>query len=137
VPLHCIRYAANVWFSEKVKKASYNVAELITKAKKTSRCRPVIISAGLNKNGANCSGSGSCCEISKVSLSPSAVICRVNDMSGDTELSLKEKLILSKKFSLQIDKSTDIGDHAEFVGNVRYIDSDYTTKNFFGKGLPK
>jgi hypothetical protein len=130
VPLHCIRYAANVRFSEKVRKASYNVAELITKAKNLKA------SASLNKNGANCSGSGSSCEISKVSLSPSAVSCRVNDKPGDTELSLKEKLI-NKKFSLQIDESTDIGDHAELVGNIRYIDSDYTTNNFFGKGLPK
>jgi hypothetical protein len=54
-------------------------------------------------------------------------------MPGDTELSLKEKLI-SKNFCLQTDKNTDIIGLAQLIANIRYVDGDCITNNFLCKG---
>jgi hypothetical protein len=36
-----------------------------------------------------------------------------------------------KKFSLEIHESADISVHAQLIANIRYIDGDTVTSNFF------
>jgi hypothetical protein len=49
-------------------------------------------------------------------------------MLGDT-LSFRERLIFSK-----MDESADICGHAQLIANIKYIDGDSITNNFFCKG---
>jgi hypothetical protein len=55
-------------------------------------------------------------------------------MSGENELSLREKLTFSKNFSLQIDK---FAGNAQRIANIRSVDSDSITDNSLCKGLPE
>jgi hypothetical protein len=43
-------------------------------------------------------------------------------MSNDTELNVKEKLSVSKIFSLQLDESCDISGHGQLIAYIRYIE---------------
>jgi hypothetical protein len=77
-------------------------------------------------------------DISKVPLSHETISRRVGNMSCDNELNLREKVNVSRNFSLQIDESTDISDHAQLIAYIRFVDSDKTVSNFlFCKELPE
>jgi hypothetical protein len=43
-------------------------------------------------------------------------------MSNDIKLNVKEKLSISKIFSLQLDESCDISGHAQLIAHIRYCD---------------
>jgi hypothetical protein len=59
-------------------------------------------------------------------------------MSGDTEVILREKINVRRKFSLQIDESTDISGDTQLITNIQYVDGDIITSNFFScKELPE
>jgi hypothetical protein len=70
-------------------------------------------------------------KISKVPLSAYTISHQVSDISSDTEVILWEKINVSKKFSLQINKSTGISGLAQLIANIRYNDGDIITRNFF------
>jgi hypothetical protein len=69
-------------------------------------------------------------EISIVPLSRETISCRVGDMSCDIELNLREKVNVSRSFSLQIDESADISGHAQLIAYIRFVDSDKIVSNF-------
>jgi hypothetical protein len=50
---------------------------------------------------------------------------------------VKEKLSISKIFSLQLDESCDISGHAQLSAHIRYIEGESLKINFFFcKNLP-
>jgi hypothetical protein len=52
-------------------------------------------------------------------------------MSSDTEVFWGENINVSRIFFLQIDESTYISYHAQLIANIRCIDGDIITSNFF------
>lgn len=59
-------------------------------------------------------------------------------MSTDIENDILEKIRISRKFALQLDKSTDISGHSQLLANVRFVDGDAIRENFlFCKALPE
>lgn len=59
-------------------------------------------------------------------------------MSADIESVILEKILISYKFAMQFDESTDIGGHAELLANVRFVDRDAIRENFlFCKTFPE
>ena len=49
-----------------------------------------------------------------------------------------EKIHISEKFALQLDKCTDISGHAQLLANVRFVDGDSIRENFlFCQALPE
>jgi hypothetical protein len=59
-------------------------------------------------------------------------------MSSDNKVILREKINLSRKFSLQIDESIDISGHAQLIANIRYNNGDLIISSFFFcKELPE
>jgi hypothetical protein len=46
-------------------------------------------------------------------------------MSNDIELNVKEKLSVSKMFSLQLDESCDISGHAQLIAYIRYTEGEF------------
>ena len=63
-------------------------------------------------------------EMSKISLSADTIKRRIADMSSDVLETLITKLKTAKKFSLQIDESTDIKNRAQLISIVRFVDED-------------
>jgi hypothetical protein len=58
-------------------------------------------------------------------------------MSVDIEAAVLGKIKTSGHFSLQLDESTDMSGHAQFLANVRFVDGDRIRENFlFCKPLP-
>jgi hypothetical protein len=70
--------------------------------------------------------------VSEVSVSADTISRPFSDMSRDMDVILREKKNnCRRKFSLQIYESTDISGHAQLIANIRYIDRDTVTSNFF------
>jgi hypothetical protein len=116
--------------SKKVHEASHMVAEGKAKTPRTVAdallmpvCkRTVKIIARLDAASA----------VSEVSLSADTISRPFSDMSRDMDVTLREKKSnRRRKFSLQIYESADISGHPQLIANIRYIDRNTVTSNFF------
>ncbi|XP_067131372.1 zinc finger BED domain-containing protein 5-like [Centruroides vittatus] len=124
--------------SDKVREASYKVAELIVKAKKPHTIAETLLMPVCKEMVKIVLGSEAASEISKIPLSDDTISRRVIEMSSDIEDIMKEKINSSRKFSLQIDESTDISGRAQLLAYIRYIDGNVIATNFFFcKQLPE
>ncbi|XP_069615975.1 SCAN domain-containing protein 3-like [Ranitomeya imitator] len=123
--------------NERALKASYLVAELIAKSKKSHTVAETILpvcKAIVNEM----LGPDAAKEIAKVPLSDNTIARRIDDMSADIETVVLEKVRISKKFALQLDESTDISGHCQLLANVRFVDGEAIRENFlFCKALPE
>ncbi|XP_067132238.1 zinc finger MYM-type protein 6-like [Centruroides vittatus] len=108
-----------VCVSEKVQEASYKVAELTVKAKKPHTIAETLLMPACKEMMKIVLGSKAASEISKIPLSDDTIGRRVIEMSSDIEDIMKEKINSSRKFSLQIDESTDISGHAQLLAYIR------------------
>ena len=52
-------------------------------------------------------------------------------MFVDVDSNIPEKIRISGKLTLQIDKSTDISEHAQLLANVRFVNENVIKENFF------
>ena len=66
----------------------------------------------------------------EVSPSDHTIATRMDGMSKDIEAAVLEKIRISKKFALQLDKSTDISKHSQLLANVRFVDESVIRENF-------
>ncbi|XP_069591670.1 SCAN domain-containing protein 3-like [Ranitomeya imitator] len=124
--------------NERALKASYLVAELIAKSKKSHTVAETLILPACKAIVNEMLGPDAAKEIAKVPLSDNTIARRIDDMSADIETVVLEKVRISKKFALQLDESTDISGHCQLLANVRFVDGEAITENFlFCKALPE
>ncbi|KAM9320399.1 zinc finger BED domain-containing protein 5-like [Gastrophryne carolinensis] len=124
--------------NERALKASYLVAELIAKSKKSHTIAETLILPACKAIVNEMLSPESAKEIAKVPLSDNTIARRIDDMSADIETVVLEKVRISKKFALQLDESTDISGHCQLLANVRFVDGDAIRENFlFCKALPE
>lgn len=124
--------------NERALKASYHVVELVAKSKKSHTVAETLILPAYKTIVNEMLGSEAAKEIAKVPLSDNTISKRIDDGSADIESVVLEKIRISKKFTLQLDESTDISGHAQLLANVRFVDGDAIRENFlFCKALPE
>ncbi|XP_069588346.1 zinc finger BED domain-containing protein 5-like [Ranitomeya imitator] len=124
--------------NERALKASYLVAELIAKSKKSHTVAETLILPACKAIVNEILGPDAAKEIAKVPLSDNTIARRIDDMSADIETVVLEKVRISKKFALQLDESTDISGHCQLLANVRFVDGEAIRENFlFCKALPE
>lgn len=124
--------------NERVLKASYHVAELVAKSKKSHTVAETLIILACKAILNEMLGPEAAKEIDKVPLLDNTISRRIDDMSAGIASLVLEKIRISKKFALQPDESTDISGHAQLLANVRFLDGDAIRENFlFCKALPE
>ncbi|XP_061915868.1 zinc finger BED domain-containing protein 5-like [Entelurus aequoreus] len=124
--------------NERALKASYLVAELVAKSKKSHTVAETLILPACKAIVNEMLGPDAAKEIAKVPLSDNTIARRIDDMSADIETIVLEKMRICKKFALQIDESTDISGHCQLLANVRFVDGEAIKENFlFCKTLPE
>lgn len=123
--------------NERALKASYHVAELVAKSKKSHTVAEQLILPACKAIVNKMLGPVAAKEIAKFPLSDSTISRRIDEMSADIKSVVLDKIRISNKFALQLDESTDISGHAQLLANVRLVDGDTITENFlFCKALP-
>uniref|UniRef100_A0A674MRG2 Uncharacterized protein n=1 Tax=Takifugu rubripes TaxID=31033 RepID=A0A674MRG2_TAKRU len=123
--------------NERALKASYHVAELVAKSKKSHTVAGKGILPACKAIVNEMLGPVAAKEIAKVPLSDNTISRRIDEMSADIESVVLDKIRISNKFALQLDESTDISGHAQLLANVRFVDGDKIRENFlFCKALP-
>ena len=101
--------------SEKALKVSCRVAELISKKKQSHTLAEKIILPACKIIFEKMIGSNAVKDIAKLPLSDNTIARRIEDMSVDIENNILEKVLISVRFALQVDESTDISGHAQLL----------------------
>ena len=124
--------------TEKAVEASYQVAKLIARQKKPHTIGEELIKPACLEIVGLMLGQKEAEEVRKVSLSAETIKRRIGDMSEDLLETLLNKLKTSRKFSLQIDETTDIKKQAQLLAVVRFVDGNAIAKEYlFCKKLPE
>ncbi|KAF0026158.1 hypothetical protein F2P81_020895 [Scophthalmus maximus] len=124
--------------NERALKASYHVAELVAKSKRSHTVAETLIIPACKAIVNEMLGPEAVKEIAKVPLSDNTISRRIADMSADIKSVVLEKIHISEKFALQLDEYTDISGHAQLLANVRFVDGDAIRENFLlCKTLPE
>ena len=66
--------------------------------------------------------------ISQMALSRQIIVCRIEDLSANVTISLKNDLVSSVAFSIASDESTDIQDKPQLAVFVRYLSRKFHVK---------
>ncbi|UYV83825.1 hypothetical protein LAZ67_X000316 [Cordylochernes scorpioides] len=112
--------------------ASYMIAQLIARKKKAHAEAEEIILPAL-KIVAGCMLTNDAMEkVTKIPLSSKTIARRIEDMSEDIELQIKQSFNdSSTKWAIQLDETTDISNKAQLLEILRFVDTGKIVNNYF------
>ncbi|UYV70775.1 K02A2.6-like, partial [Cordylochernes scorpioides] len=118
--------------SDEAQTASYMIAQLIARKKKAHAEAEEIILPAL-KIVAGCMLTNDAMEkVTKIPLSSKTIARRIEDMSEDIELQIKQSFIdSSTKWAIQLDETTDISNKAQLLAFLRFVDTGKIVNNYF------
>ncbi|UYV79993.1 FAM200B [Cordylochernes scorpioides] len=118
--------------SDEAQTASYMIAQLIARKKKAHAEAEEIILPAL-KIVAGCMLTNDAMEkVTKIPLSSKTIARRIEDMSEDIELQIKQSFNdSSTKWAIQLDETTDISNKAQLLAFLRFVDSGKIMNNYF------
>ena len=102
-------------------KASYLVANRIAKAKKPFTIGEELILPATKDICREVLGEAAVKKVAQVPLSASTVTRRIEEIAGDIETQLLERINTSPWYALQVDESTDVDNQAILLVYVRYL----------------
>jgi len=70
-------------------------------------------------------------EVSRVKLSNNTIFQLIDDMSSDIQKHISEILCDGRKFSLQIDESTDISQKCQLLSYIRFLKNNEVIEHFY------
>ncbi|UYV84098.1 hypothetical protein LAZ67_X001171 [Cordylochernes scorpioides] len=118
--------------SDEAQTASYMIAQLIARKKKAHAEAEEIILPAL-KIVAGCMLTNDAMEkVTKIPLSSKTIARRIEDMSEDIELQIKQSFNdSSTKWAIQLDETTDISNKAQLLAFLRFVDTEKIVNNYF------
>ncbi|UYV83457.1 hypothetical protein LAZ67_23001097 [Cordylochernes scorpioides] len=118
--------------SDEAQTASYMIAQLIARKKKAHAEAEEIILPAL-KIVAGCMLTNDAMEkVAKIPLSSKTIARRIEDMSEDIELQIKQYFNdSSTKWAIQLDETTDISNKAQLLAFLRFVDTGKIVNNYF------
>ncbi|UYV81801.1 SH3BP5 [Cordylochernes scorpioides] len=118
--------------SDEAQTASYMIAQLIARKKKAHAEAEEIILPAL-KIVAGCMLTNDAMEkVTKIPLSSKTIARRIEDMSEDIELQIKQSFNdSSTKWAIQLDETTDISNKAQLLAFLRFVDTGKIVNNYF------
>ncbi|UYV82254.1 hypothetical protein LAZ67_21001467 [Cordylochernes scorpioides] len=118
--------------SDEAQTASYMIAQLIARKKKAHAEAEEIILPAL-KIVAGCMLTNDAMEkVTKIPLSSKTIARRIEDMSEDIELQIKQSFNdSSTKWAKQLDETTDISNKAQLLAFLRFVDTGKIVNNYF------
>ncbi|UYV62972.1 hypothetical protein LAZ67_2002685 [Cordylochernes scorpioides] len=118
--------------SDEAQTASYMIAQLIARKKKAHAEAEEIILPAL-KIVAGCMLTNDAMEkVTKIPLSSKTIARRIEDMSEDIELQIKQSFNYSStKWAIQLDETTDISNKAQLLAFLRFVDTGKIVNNYF------
>ncbi|KAK9745154.1 hypothetical protein QE152_g7169 [Popillia japonica] len=114
--------------SEKALSASFEISQLIAKAKKPHTIGETLVKPCLTKAVQQVLGVQPSKKIQDIPLSNNTVKARIDTMSNDIEDQLVCEIKKSPYFSLQCDESTDVAQCCQLLVFVRYLGDNNTIK---------
>ncbi|UYV70706.1 hypothetical protein LAZ67_8000334 [Cordylochernes scorpioides] len=118
--------------SDEAQRASYMIAQLIARKKKAHAEAEEIILPAL-KIVAGCMLTNDAMEkVTKIPLSSKTIARKIEDMSEDIELQIKQSFNDSlTKWAIQLDETTDISNKAQLLAFLRFVDTGKIVNNYF------
>ena len=110
--------------SEKAQEASYLVAQIIAKNKEPHMVAETTIKESCCAIVRTMFGPEFELEVRKIPLADNTIGRRIQDMSEDIKLQMKDIFQDDKIFSLQLDESTDVSGLAQLLVFIRFIQND-------------
>ncbi|UYV78802.1 hypothetical protein LAZ67_16002829 [Cordylochernes scorpioides] len=118
--------------SDEAQTASYMIAQLIARKKKAHAEAEETILPAL-KIVAGCMLTNDAMEkVTKIPLSSKTIAKRIEDISEDIELQIKQSFNdSSTKWAIQLDETTDISNKAQLLAFLRFVDTGKIVNNYF------
>lgn len=126
--VQCLVNATTV--SDKAQLASFKVAELVAKQMKPHTIVETLIMPACKLIVKTMLGDDAEKKIQKMPFSNNTVLRRIQMMAADIDDNVCSQLRACKRFSLQIDESTDVSGSAQLLAFVRYSDGKTLLEQF-------
>ena len=113
------------------KEASFHVSQLIAQCKQPHIIAESLFASCCRETVRSMLGENTVKEIQKIPLFDNTVSRRINDMAADILEQLRDKLLESKLFSIQLDESTDTKRKWQLLAKVNLLEVIPYRKAFF------
>ncbi|UYV67081.1 hypothetical protein LAZ67_4003837 [Cordylochernes scorpioides] len=118
--------------SDEAQTASYMIAQLIARKKKAHAKAEEIILPALKIVAGCMLTNDAMAKVTKIPLSSKTIARRIEDMSEDIELQIKQSFNdSSTKWAIQLDETTDISNKAQLLAFLRFVDTGKIVNNYF------
>ena len=111
--------------------ASFLVTQLIAQCKQPHTIAESLVAPYCRETVRRMLGENAAKEIQKIPLSDNTVSRHINDTAADILEQLRDKLLESKLFSIQLNESTDIKGKCQLLANVNLLEVISYRKVFF------